>query len=79
MPAERHGPTRAALARIQVRAGMPCSGLRPPNADRLSSTTTDPAQLLLEVVSERTGYPAEMLDPDLDLEADLSKLLKDVA
>jgi acyl transferase domain-containing protein/NAD(P)H-dependent flavin oxidoreductase YrpB (nitropropane dioxygenase family)/NADP-dependent 3-hydroxy acid dehydrogenase YdfG len=33
------------------------------------------AQLLHEVqaiVSERTGYPVEMLDPDLDLEADLS-------
>jgi len=29
-------------------------------------------QALLAIVSERTGYPAEMLDPDLDLEADLS-------
>ena len=28
--------------------------------------------LLLEIVSERTGYPADMLDLDLDLEADLS-------
>lgn len=27
---------------------------------------------LLSIVSERTGYPAEMLDPGLDLEADLS-------
>jgi acyl transferase domain-containing protein/NAD(P)H-dependent flavin oxidoreductase YrpB (nitropropane dioxygenase family)/NAD(P)-dependent dehydrogenase (short-subunit alcohol dehydrogenase family) len=27
---------------------------------------------VVAVVSERTGYPAEMLDPDLDLEADLS-------
>ncbi len=27
---------------------------------------------LLAIVSERTGYPADMLDPDLDLEADLS-------
>lgn len=27
---------------------------------------------LLSIVSERTGYPVEMLDPDLDLEADLS-------
>ncbi|HRI53789.1 MAG TPA: acyltransferase domain-containing protein, partial [Pseudomonadota bacterium] len=26
---------------------------------------------LLQIVSERTGYPIEMLDPDLDLEADL--------
>jgi len=29
-------------------------------------------QAVLEIVSERTGYPAEMLEPDLDLEADLS-------
>ena len=28
--------------------------------------------VLLAIVSERTGYPAEMLDLDLDLEADLS-------
>ena len=27
---------------------------------------------LVAVVSERTGYPVEMLDRDLDLEADLS-------
>ncbi|HHO54642.1 MAG TPA: SDR family NAD(P)-dependent oxidoreductase, partial [Deltaproteobacteria bacterium] len=32
----------------------------------------DPAELLLGLVSERTGYPSEMLDLDLDLEADLS-------
>ncbi|GAB2698114.1 type I polyketide synthase [Kitasatospora kifunensis] len=27
---------------------------------------------VVEVISERTGYPAEMIEPDLDLEADLS-------
>ncbi|TXI84393.1 MAG: SDR family NAD(P)-dependent oxidoreductase, partial [Cupriavidus sp.] len=32
----------------------------------------DSQQVLLSIVSERTGYPADMLDPDLDLEADLS-------
>ena len=26
----------------------------------------------MAIVSERTGYPVEMLDPDLDLEAELS-------
>jgi acyl transferase domain-containing protein/NAD(P)H-dependent flavin oxidoreductase YrpB (nitropropane dioxygenase family)/NAD(P)-dependent dehydrogenase (short-subunit alcohol dehydrogenase family)/acyl carrier protein len=30
------------------------------------------AEALLAIVAERTGYPVEMLDPDLDLEADLS-------
>ena len=28
--------------------------------------------LVLELVADRTGYPTDMLDPDLDLEADLS-------
>jgi NAD(P)-dependent dehydrogenase (short-subunit alcohol dehydrogenase family) len=32
----------------------------------------DPMQLVLSIVSERTGYPIETLGPDLDLEADLS-------
>jgi NAD(P)-dependent dehydrogenase (short-subunit alcohol dehydrogenase family)/acyl carrier protein len=32
----------------------------------------DGPALLLDVVSRCTGYPAEVLDPDLDLEADLS-------
>ncbi len=30
-----------------------------------------PLEMLVVIVSERTGYPPEMLDPDLDLEADL--------
>jgi NAD(P)-dependent dehydrogenase (short-subunit alcohol dehydrogenase family)/acyl carrier protein len=32
----------------------------------------DPMQLVISIVSERTGYPAETLGIDLDLEADLS-------
>ncbi|TNE86849.1 MAG: SDR family NAD(P)-dependent oxidoreductase [Deltaproteobacteria bacterium] len=32
----------------------------------------EPSEALLAIVSDRTGYPAEMLDLDLDLEADLS-------
>lgn len=35
-------------------------------------TTDDIKTLLLETVSEKTGYPADMLGLDLDLEADLS-------
>lgn len=38
------------------------------------SSTLNPEKLiesLIEIVSERTGYPPEMLDPALDLEADL--------
>ena len=28
--------------------------------------------MVLEIISERTGYPVDMIEPDLDLEADLS-------
>lgn len=33
---------------------------------------TDVARVVLEIISERTGYPVDMIEPDLDLEADLS-------
>ncbi|MFI0959996.1 SDR family NAD(P)-dependent oxidoreductase [Streptomyces sp. NPDC021080] len=32
----------------------------------------DVRQMVLEIISERTGYPLDMIEPDLDLEADLS-------
>ena len=48
---------------------VPAALLEPEaRADR----ATTPHDLLLAVVSERTGYPVEMLDLDLDLEAELS-------
>jgi len=40
----------------------------PPPAPRADLT---PLQALTAIVSERTGYPIEMLEADLDLEADL--------
>ncbi|MGF1868922.1 phosphopantetheine-binding protein [Photobacterium indicum] len=33
--------------------------------------TANPEQVMLEVVAEKTGYPTEMLDLDMDMEADL--------
>ncbi|OIK28572.1 type I polyketide synthase [Streptomyces malaysiense] len=32
----------------------------------------DVARVVLEIIGERTGYPVDMIEPDLDLEADLS-------
>ncbi|WBO67712.1 type I polyketide synthase [Streptomyces camelliae] len=32
----------------------------------------DVERIVLEIISERTGYPVDMIEPDLDLEADLS-------
>ncbi|MDG4865902.1 acyl carrier protein, partial [Streptomyces sp. T-3] len=34
--------------------------------------SVDVLQTVLAVIAERTGYPVEMIEPDLDLEADLS-------
>ena len=36
-----------------------------------SIAAKSPLEVLVGVIGERTGYPAEMLDPDLDMEADL--------
>ncbi|MEV7004277.1 SDR family oxidoreductase [Streptomyces sp. NPDC093982] len=35
-------------------------------------TEADVLRMVLEIISERTGYPLDMIEPDLDLEADLS-------
>ncbi len=37
-----------------------------------NTATLNVRDTLLAIVSERTGYPVDMLDPELDLEADLS-------
>ncbi|WP_329312304.1 SDR family NAD(P)-dependent oxidoreductase [Streptomyces sp. NBC_01262] len=35
-------------------------------------TVPDVLRMVLEIIAERTGYPVDMIEPDLDLEADLS-------
>ncbi len=60
---------------ITSRIQMPQSGAKPEPPEELNNCSfVEPEKLiaqLIEIVAERTGYPAEMLDPDLDLEADL--------
>ncbi len=53
--------------------GVPLGMEVEPPISNLQSPTTPAAidQILLRLVSRRTGYPAEMLDLNLDLEADL--------
>lgn len=41
------------------------------SADDRAKSTEQLIEKLFEIVSDRTGYPVEMLDPELDLEADL--------
>ncbi|MEZ5205168.1 MAG: KR domain-containing protein [Acidimicrobiales bacterium] len=43
-----------------------------PGAGKPALTGAELLKAVQSIVSERTGYPVEMLDPDLDLEADLS-------
>ncbi|MFC9294776.1 SDR family NAD(P)-dependent oxidoreductase [Streptomyces sp. NPDC057011] len=51
-------------------AGTAPTGTGPaPRADRSAESLMD---AVLEIVHTRTGYPLDMLDPELDLEADLS-------
>ena len=67
----------AAPARMAVEPPPPEAVVGPraapaPSAHRPGATARPLSVALLAIVSERTGYPIEMLDLDLDLEADLS-------
>lgn len=44
----------------------------PEPADPAGEGQVDVERIVLEIISERTGYPVDMIEPDLDLEADLS-------
>jgi acyl transferase domain-containing protein/NAD(P)H-dependent flavin oxidoreductase YrpB (nitropropane dioxygenase family) len=60
-----HGIQRV-VARAERYTALPS----PAVAADTAGTVSDVLSLLQGIVSERTGYPIEMLDPDLDLEAD---------
>ncbi len=65
--AERPLQTRATQTFSAPAASLPAPVAAAPVAAQL-----DVQKVLLNIVSERTGYPDDMLDLDLDLEADLS-------
>jgi acyl transferase domain-containing protein/NAD(P)H-dependent flavin oxidoreductase YrpB (nitropropane dioxygenase family) len=54
-------PIEAAIREITGEAPLPTA-----------TTELDTGEVLLNIVADRTGYPHEMLDLDLDLESDLS-------
>ncbi len=64
----RHAPVRVDA----VPAGPALAMQLPPTATPALAVTANVRDILLAIVSERTGYPVDMLDPELDLEADLS-------
>ncbi|MER5429966.1 SDR family oxidoreductase [Streptomyces sp. NPDC002588] len=60
-----------AAAQLPVAPPQPAPGPAP-SEEAASAGGTDVQQVVLEIISERTGYPVDMIEPDLDLEADLS-------
>lgn len=67
-------PIESVAAGEQVSEPVPiASPERPPSlpALELPKTADELITSFIDLVSERTGYPAEMLDPALDLESDL--------
>ena len=56
-------------------AGMAASGAALPSAPAavasVPAVSVDVSGVLLAIVSEKTGYPSETINPDMDLEADL--------
>ncbi|MFA6029319.1 MAG: SDR family NAD(P)-dependent oxidoreductase [Elusimicrobiota bacterium] len=64
-PVARQTPSPTPAAAI--RPSTPAAGLSAAGAVR----EEDIRRTVLAIVSEKTGYPAEMLEPDLDMEADL--------
>jgi len=61
------GPGTGVNGRV---AGAPAAAGPPVAAPELTPDAL--LETIVAIVSERTGYPVEMLDPDLDLEAELS-------
>ncbi|MDW4904625.1 SDR family NAD(P)-dependent oxidoreductase [Streptomyces sp. ADMS] len=75
------GPTAAEpVPMAQVQRAMPAPAPSYPPAlyavpappAAVGFTEADVLAVVLEIISERTGYPVDMIEPDLDLEADLS-------
>ncbi|MFF7241015.1 SDR family NAD(P)-dependent oxidoreductase [Streptomyces collinus] len=60
-------PDRADTARAAEAAGA----AEPPRGGA-AEPRPSVEQVVLEIIGERTGYPVDMIEPDLDLEADLS-------
>ncbi|NEW69296.1 type I polyketide synthase [Streptomyces rhizosphaericus] len=70
LPAE---PAPVAAA-PEAPAASPVADVAPASPAPPSAPATGPDVLhaVSEIISERTGYPVDMIEPDLDLEADLS-------
>ncbi|HEX6824024.1 MAG TPA: SDR family NAD(P)-dependent oxidoreductase [Candidatus Sulfotelmatobacter sp.] len=63
------GESRRAIPSQPIPASMPVASLPEPVATAAAPDAVK--ERILALVVEKTGYPKDMLDPDLDLEADL--------
>ncbi|MFD5425656.1 SDR family NAD(P)-dependent oxidoreductase [Streptomyces sp. NPDC127084] len=78
VPAAAHSPALpepvptpvSAVEAVQVRRVDEDDDSAGPGPTALSDA--DVLRMVVEIISERTGYPADMVEPGLDLEADLS-------
>ena len=61
----------AAAASAAPASAAPVAAAAPAGAPAASPGADDVMAKVIEIVAELTGYPADLLDPDLDLEADL--------
>ncbi|MET8134327.1 SDR family NAD(P)-dependent oxidoreductase [Streptomyces sp. NPDC005251] len=74
-PSPRDATAAAPQAEPPMSPPLRATGLSADQAPATGSASVqdvDVQQVVLEIISERTGYPLDMIEPDLDLEADLS-------
>jgi acyl transferase domain-containing protein/acyl carrier protein len=64
-------PSAAAVVPVAPLAAAPVPAAPPAAAPGAASTGDPVRERVLALVTAKTGYPPDMLDPDLDLEADL--------
>ncbi|NOH83330.1 acyltransferase domain-containing protein [Vibrio sp. 03-59-1] len=64
-------PQVVAQAATPVAAPVPVKAQPAPVAAPVAVQSADAEKVMLEVVAEKTGYPTEMLDLEMDMEADL--------
>jgi NAD(P)-dependent dehydrogenase (short-subunit alcohol dehydrogenase family)/acyl carrier protein len=63
---------RSMVSWLDARVNAPAPAMTSVAPARAVSTVVDVRAAVLSVISERTGYPEELIELDLDLEADLS-------
>jgi polyketide-type polyunsaturated fatty acid synthase PfaA len=67
--APQHAPATAQAAFAPAPAAPAATPVRAPA--RAAASGQNPVDLVQAIVSEKTGYPVDMLDPDMDLEGEL--------